>query len=338
MDGLPPSRSRRPLAAAFGAALALVLAIAAASAEPRTLHIGTGGQDGVYFPIGSLIAQSLTEGAGCTGAGTCEREGLLAVAQVSNGSVANVEDLEAGRLDAALIQADVAHWAWTGSGPFEGTEPRRRLRAVANLYREKVHVVVRRDSGLTAIPDLRGRRVALGQPGSGTLVGARMVLAAYGMSESDVAAVYEGTDMAPTSLREGLVDAYFLVSGSPTPSVLALASEGLATLLPIDGAAAETLVATSPFFIECVILADDYPGIGATPTVSVGAQLFVRADLDPDLVQFIAETIWSERTLSRLQAGHAKGRFIMRERALEGIAIPLHPGAERYYRAAAEAK
>jgi len=305
---------------------------AAQSLDARILRIGTGGKDGTYFPIGRLIAQALSDGgASCAQAAGCGVPGLLAVAQLSNGSVSNVEAINDGALEAGLAQADVAAWAFDASGIFSGKPRHPGLRAVAALYAESLQVVVRKDSDIHSIGDLRGRRVSLDEPGSGTLVDTRIVLSAYGLKEADLRSIYVKPQFAIRKLMRGELDAFFIIAGYPTRSITGVAEQYAARLLPINGAPRDSLVARYPFLSANLIPAHTYPGIGATPTVAVEALLLVSADLPADLVYRITRTLWSERTRSLLDQGHPKGREIRIEHALRGIAIPLHPGAKRYY-------
>ena len=326
--------------------LAAVIAVVAGSHDPKALaqsqanlentqlfRIGTGGAQGTYFPIGTLIARAISDrDASCARPAPCGVPDLLAVAQQSNGSVSNVEAISAGVLEAGLVQADVAHWAYTGTGVFAEKEKRADIRAIASLYRESLHLVVRRDSGMDAMDDLLGRRISLDEPGSGTLVDARIVLDAHGLGEGDLNPVYIKPQYAAEKLTDGTLDGFFIVAGFPTKSVMELTSRNAATLLPIDEEAATRIQKMYPFLTPSIIPKDTYPGVPATVTLSVYAQLLVSATLSDEVAYNITRELWSERTLQMLKKGHPKGREIRLESALQGIPIPLHPGAEKFYR------
>jgi TRAP transporter TAXI family solute receptor len=290
--------------------------------EVTFFRIGTGGTGGIYYPIGMLLAQSLS--------GAVPR--LVAVAEVSNGSVFNVRMIGSGQLEAGLVQADVAYWAYTGTGVFKGEPAITTLRAVANLYPESVHIVARKDSGIHSVRDLRGRRVSLDEAASGSIVEARIVLAAYGLAESDLSPEYVKPNLAIEKMAQGALDAFFFVGGYPAPSIAAYAAAGGATLVPIDGARADDVVAHYGFLTKSVVPAGVYGMRKATPTLEVGAQFLVSATMPDDVVYRITRTLWQRETLDALARGHPKGGLIRPETALKGIAIPLHPGAERYYR------
>ncbi len=299
----------------------------------QLFRIGTGGAQGTYFPIGTLIARAISESAeSCAHAEGCGVPNLLAVAQQSNGSVSNVEAISAGVLEAGLVQADVAHWAYTGTGVFAKQKKQADVRVIASLYRESVHVVVKRDSGVRNMTDLAGRRVSLDEPGSGTLVDARIVLDAYALEERDLNPVYIKPQFAAEKLTEGTLDAFFIVAGFPTRSVMELTTRENATLVPIDARIARRIEQRYPFLTPSVIPADTYPGVPETGTVSVYAQLVVSASLPDELAYNITRELWNERTLRMLHEGHPKGSEIRLDSALRGLPIPLHPGAERFYR------
>jgi hypothetical protein len=330
---------RRLLSLAGGALVGRVLTGPAhAQTAPLILRIGTGGAAGTYFPIGRLIAEAISGPATlghCDDPAACGISGCVAVAQLSNGSVANAEGIESGALEAALLQSDVAAWAQAGTGIFASRPPMQALRFAAHLYPESLHLVVRRAAGIRHVRDLRGRRVSLDEPGSGTLINARAVLAGYGLTEADLRPEYVKPDVAGERLRADRLDAFFIVAGWPTRAVADILASGDAALLPVGGAEAAAIHARNPFLAPGTIPAAAYPGTPATPTLEVGAQLIVAASLQEGLVYALLAALWSPRAAALLREGHPRGNHILRERALQGRGIPLHPGAERWYREAA---
>jgi hypothetical protein len=323
------------LRALLALAIALGLAPAAAAQDVQFFRIGTGGIAGTYYPIGGLIADIISNPPGsrpCDKGGSCGVPGLVAIAQSSNGSVANVDAIRSGELESAFVQSDVAYWAYTGTGVFADQGKVGNLRAIANLYPESVQVVTRAGIGAASVADLKGLRVSLDEPGSGTLVDARIILDAYGLAERDIRAAYIKPEPAVSKIKDGELDAYIIVAGYPTGSVVELAASIGAELVPIDGPVVDRLLETSPFFARDLIPAGTYEGIGATPTLSVGAQWVVGAEVDAELVYGITQALWHENARALLDNGHAKGKAIRLDTATRGIAIPFHPGAERYYR------
>lgn len=315
----------------------------AAAEQLRILRLGTGGTSGTYFPIGSLIAQAVSDHGDAkdrvSGPGV---PGLLAVAQISNGSIANVNAMRRGHLDGALAQSDVVFWSYHGMAVFGSASRQDDLRVIAHLYPESLHLVASRESGITSIPELKGKRVSLDELGSGTLLDARVILEHYGLRESDLRSVYLKPHFAVQGIEQGTLDAFFVFAGYPVAAIERLAGSVGATLVPIRGEPVKRILEDHPYFSQGVIPsgtyghgvipADTYKGIsGDTPTLEVGAQLVIRADVDEELVYQITRSLWSESTRALLAGGHPKGGEVKLENALRGVSIPLHPGAARYY-------
>ncbi len=312
-------------------AIAGVLAVGASVAfaqSPSFFRIGTGGTAGTYYPIGGLIANAIS---GNNGNGV---EGLVATAVASNGSVANINAIQGGSMESGFTQSDVAYWAHTGTGLYEGKGKVEDLRLIATLYPETIHVVARKDAGINSIADLKGKRVSIDEPGSGTIVDARIVLGAYGLSEDDIQAEHLKPGPAGDMLRDGALDAYFFVGGYPTGAVSELATSAGISLVPISGPEVDKLLEEYGFFSKDTVPAETYTGVGETPTIAVAAQWVTSAKQSDDLVYNITKTMWNENTRKELDAGHAKGKMITLENATTSLGIPLHPGAERFYKEA----
>jgi len=317
----------------------LGFATGVAQAEPmKFFRIGTGGTAGTYYPMGGIIANAISNPPGsrpCEKGGSCGVPGLVAIAQAANGSVANCNAIKSGSLESGFAQSDVAYWAYTGTGIYEGKGRVENLRAIANLYPESIHIVARKGAGIRSVADLKGKRVSLDEPGSGTLVDARIILGAFGLSEKDIKPDYLKPSPAAAKIKDNQLDAFVIVAGYPTGSVVELASSVGAELVPVAGPPVDALIATYGFFAKDLIPAGTYEGITTdTPTISVGAQWVVDAKVDAELVYQITRALWNDSTRELLDKGHAKGKAIQKKTALDGIGIPLHPGAERFYREA----
>jgi TRAP transporter TAXI family solute receptor len=332
-----PIERRRLLQASLAAGLGLAaLPQAGARAQSmRLFRIATGGIAGTYYPIGGLLAAIISHPPGarpCDEGGSCGVPGLVAIVQSSNGSVDNVEAIADGRVESGFVQSDVAYGAYTGTGAFAGRPPIEGLRALASLYVESMHLVVRADSGIQTIEDLRGRRVSLDSLGSGTQIDALLILEAYGIGPEDLEALYVKPEQSIRLMAAGELDAFFIVAGYPTPSVFEVTARHGATLLPIAGEPVGALIERYPFFSRDVIPAGVYTGVAATPTLAVVAQWLVHERLDETLAHDTTAALWHPTHRALLDTGHAKGREITLATALDGLGIPLHPGAERYYR------
>lgn len=310
------------LAAAGGAISLLPRAVLAQA--PAFFRIGTGGTAGTYYPVGGMIANAISE-----------PPKLVSTAVASNGSVANVNGIVSGQMESGFSQADVAYWAYSGTGIFEGKPKVAELRSIANLYPESVHLVVRKGVAKT-VADLKGKRVSLDEPGSGTLVNAKAILAAYGITEKDITPEYVKPNQAADKMKDGSVDAFFFTGGYPAAAISELASTGSGIeLLAISGPQAEKLRKDLPFFSADNIPAGTYKDLGAVETLAVGAHWVTSEKISNDLVYAITKALWSDKTRAILDAGHAKGKVIRKETALAGIGgVPLHDGAARFYKEA----
>lgn len=298
-------------------------------------RINTGGTAGTYFPIGGLIANAISNPPGsrtCADGGSCGVPGVVATAVASNGSVANVSAIASGSAQSGFTQSDVAYWAFNASGIYEGRPKVDVLRAIANLYPESFHLVARKGAGIKAIKDLKGKRISLDEPGSGTLVDARLILAAYGLTEKDVKAEYLKAQQAADKLKDNALDAFFSVSGWPLGAIAELAATTGIDLVPIDGPEAEGLVKAYAFFATDEIPDGAYKGVSGVKTVSVNA-IWATSSKQPDqLIYNITAALWNPSTRRLLDSGHAKGRVIKLETATQGLGIPLHAGAEKFYK------
>ncbi|MDA0701722.1 MAG: TAXI family TRAP transporter solute-binding subunit [Proteobacteria bacterium] len=324
--------------------LAAILLLAIPSAASVSLsqgvaffRIGAGSADSTYFAIGGLLANAISNPPGsraCEDGGSCGVPGLIAVAQSTDGAVFNVEAIGKGDLESGLAQADIAYWAFNGFGTFAEQGQIDELSAIASLYPESIHIVVRADSDITDIGQLRGRKVSLGPVQSGSFVDSQIILEAYGLSleDIDVDLLMPGT--AIDKLRTGEVDAVFLVAGYPVRALSEFAKDFRLRLLPIDGETAERLVTENPFFSRDSISADVYKTDKDVETLNVRALWIASAKLDDELVYGITRALWHTRNRKLLDNAHPDGLGIQLETALVGLTIPLHPGAERYYREA----
>ncbi|MCX8208583.1 MAG: TAXI family TRAP transporter solute-binding subunit [Sulfolobales archaeon] len=306
--------------------IALVAAIAAYTLWPRpavkpyALNIWTGGTGGVYYPLGVKLSEMLNKYAG---------DVISSSVSTSGASVANMRALAAGDANLVFVQNDIAYYAYRGVYMFEGSRV-GVVRGIAVLYPEVVQIVVRADSGIKSIYDLEGKRVAIGAAGSGTAVEAELILRAAGLWDK-IAAQNLDFVAAAESIKLGLVDAAFVVAGIPTSAVLSLAAAVPVNLVEVPDEVLNKLVEQGyRFFIRYAVPANTYTGMTSdVRTLAVKAMLAVRADV-PDHVVYNVLKVMFER-ISELREAHARARDIELARALEGMPIPLHPGAIRFY-------
>ncbi|WP_199899290.1 TAXI family TRAP transporter solute-binding subunit [Sneathiella glossodoripedis] len=288
--------------------VSLLLPVSLSSSEDITFfRIGTGSSSGTYFPIGTLIGSTITGPPGsrpCDDGGSCGVPGLIAAAQTTRGSVANIRGVLQGQLESALAQSDIIYAAYYGTGVFERqADLGKSLRVIANLYPEDVHLIVRKGAQIKTVADLKGKRVSIDLPGSGTRLNARNILRAYGITEKDYHAIDANSDKALNLLRSGELDAFFFIAGYPVNAVAELASSGLIELLPIEGEKAEEVVNLYEFFSLSRIPEGVYEGIGEVPTLAVSTQWVVKATLSDELAYGITSALWHPRHRAILDSG-----------------------------------
>ncbi len=285
-------------------------------------RIGTGGTAGTYYPVGGLIANAISSPT------------VDASAVATNGSVANVNGIVGGSMESGFSQSDVATWAYTGTGVYEGRPKVDTLRAIANLYPESIHVVVKKGLNIKSIADLKGKRVSIDEPGSGSIINAKAILTGYGIKDGDYKAENLKPGPSAEKLKDGGLDAFFITTGWPTAAVTELVATSGVELLPIDGDAAKKIVEANKFFAIDEIPDNAYKDVKGVKTLSVGAQWVTSAKISADLVYAVTKALWSEKSRALLDAGHAKGKLIRKETALAGLGIPVHDGAAKFYKEA----
>lgn len=202
---------------------------------------------------------------------------------------------------------------------------------MASLYPEMFQIVTRLDANVRSVPDLRGKRISIDEIGSGTLSVMRIVLAAYGLSEEDLQPVYLKPEFTHEKIRSGELLGFVIMGGTPVEAVTRVMDIGLA-LAPIDHQTAMRINAQFPYLAPGEIPAGVYSGVSATPTIQVYALLVVSSTLPDELVYRLTQILWSPRMRKLLQSGHPQGASITLASALKGIPIPLHAGAENFYR------
>lgn len=323
-------------------ALAIALAVVLSSGphaenDIQFFTIGTGASSSTYFLTGALLGNIISNPPGsrtCDQGGSCGVPGLIAVAQSTQGSVENMRRIGAGTLDSGLGRANIVDWAYNGTWVFEGETAIDSLRAIASLYPDELHIVVRADSGIESIADLKGKRVSLGEEQSGTRFGALLVLRYYGLTADDLDPIYTTPGHAADLLEVGVIDAFFVMASAPVAAIAELAKRVEIDLLEIEEAKAIEIVQDHDFFSTTAIQPGAYENVPITRTLGVGTIWVTSVHEDDDLIYGITRALWHERNRELLDKGHPRSLFIHQTRALEGVTIPLHPGAARFYREA----
>ena len=307
-----------------------------AAQETRFFRIGAAATSGSFFELGGVIASAISKPDGsppCEHGGNCGVPGLVAVTEATQGSVENLRMVGAGQIESSIAQSDIVSWAYRGTGIFAADGPIKNLRMIASLFPESLQLVVRADSSIRTLADLRGAHVSLGQAGSGTLADARAVLAAVGLSEKDLIGEYLRPGVAAAEVREGKLDGFFLIGGTPVPAIRELATAVPVRLIPVEDNVLARMRENSTSYRRSVIPAETYPGIDDnTPSVGFEAVWVVSADATDELIYEITKALWNDATRRLLDSHNPIGKQVRIEHALDAAPAPLHPGAKRYYR------
>jgi len=304
-------------------AIALIGAVVSCGAPKQTfVSIASGGTGGTYYPLAGAMAAVWNEGV----------KGMNASVQSTGASVANVNLLREGKADVIFVQNDIAYYAVNGLEIFKD-KAFPDMKGLAILYPETCQLIVLSNSGIKSVAGLKGKKVAVGAAGSGVEANARQIMAAAGVTYADIQVQYLSFNEAASNLKDGNIDAAFLTAGYPTAAVQDIASTKSISVVPIDEAVAAKLQSTYPFYTKATIPAGTYKGVDAdTSTVAVQAMLAVSSKLDAASVEMMLQTMFAKAGGDRLTAAHAKaGAMIGLKTARDGMSLPLHPGAEKYY-------
>lgn len=310
------------------------------SQDPSFFRIGTGGAGGTYFPIGGTIANGISNPPGsraCEDGGQCGVPGLIAIAQSTTASVFNNAAVQNGELEAGLAAADVTRSMFLGEGKFEG-KPHPELRIIANLFPEDLHLVMPAGESISSLSDLEGKRVGIAQAGSGTQVAVLQMLEAWGVTRDNMDEAELNNSQSAERLADGQIDAYFYAAGWPVAAMVQLSSTKGMSLHSFSDDDLAKINEIIPAYIPSEIPGGVYEGVEEpVKTPAVSALLVTSANLSEELIYNITSAMWNDATRRMLDNGHAKGKQITLDTALNGIAalgVPLHPGAERFYREA----
>ena len=295
----------------------MVLALAACGGGKQEFTFTTGGASGTYYGYGNTLAQYITNNTD-----------LTVTAVVGNGSKANLELMDVGDAQLGFVQNDVASYAYNGTNIFADAEPITCFRAVAALYTETVQIVTC-NPDIKNVADLEGKKVSIGDVGSGVYFNAIDVLSAYGLSEETIEAQYLSFADSADALKDGKIDAAFIVAGEPTTAVTELCATTEAYLVELDDEHIAKLMDTSALYAKYTIPAGTYKGIDKdTLTVGVKATIVANADVDEDAVYDIVSTIFENK--DEIAEAYAKGAVLDLEYA-SVCGIPYHTGAAKYF-------
>lgn len=303
---------------------AIALSTTAAGAQERFITIGTGGQTGVYFVVGQSICRLVNRG-------TAEHN-LKCTAPSTGGSIANINAIAAGDMDMGVAQSDWQHHAYHGSSEFEG-KAFEKERAVFSVHGEPFTVIARADAGIASFDDLKGKRVNIGNPGSGQRATMEVVMNALGWTLDDFALASELKPAEQAAaLGDNKVDAIIYTVGHPNGSIQEAVSTVDAVLVPVEGDAIDQLVADNPFYAKATVPGGMYKGSdNDVQTFGVKATFVTSADVPDDVVYEVVKAVFDN--FDRFKGLHPAFENLTEEDMIkDGLSAPLHPGAEKYYK------
>ncbi len=289
--------------------------------ETTYISIATGGTSGTYYPLGGAFAKIFNDNV----------PGVVANAQATGASVENMGLVSQGEAEIALIQNDITFYAYNGTEVYEGKDKITNVRGMAMLYPEVIQIVALKDSNINSVDDLKGKKVAIGAPGSGAEANARQILAAHGISYDDLAkADFLSFSEAADQLKNKQIDAAFVTAGLPTAAITEVAQTTDIVIVPITSAKITELEKQYSFYTEVTVPGGTYKGQDAdVKTTAVMAMLIVKADLSEDFVYELTKAMFENR--QTIIDTHSRGNDITLETALKGMPIDVHPGAQKYF-------
>ncbi len=307
-------RTQRKICCIF---ITAALLIFSGCGEQRMM-MGTGGTSGTYYAFGGVLAQYMKNYTDYS---------VTAVSTAA--SKANIQSIGDGDYQIGFTQSDVMNYAWEGSRSFETDGPCRDFRVLGALYAETVQLITMKED-IRSVSDLKGRSVSIGAPGSGVYFNAIDVLEGAGLTVDDIKPQYQSFDDSKEALKDGQIDAAFIVAGAPTSAITELATTNRVYLIPINGELRDSIMELCPFYAPMESPAGTYPGRDeAVDTITIKATLVVDADMDDDAVYDLTAAIFDH--VEEISIENAKGEELSVENATSGITVPFHIGAARYF-------
>jgi TRAP transporter TAXI family solute receptor len=307
------------------AVLFVIGAVASVQAADN-LVLATGGTGGTYYPFGGAMAKIWNS----------KIKDMNVTAQTSGAAAENVRLINKKEVELALVQTDTVDFAWNATESFKPKEgekanPLKGMAAIAVLYPEAIQVVVAADGPIKSFTDLKGKKVGVGAPGSGTEANFRQLLDAYGMKKEDVNGQYLSFSESAEAFKDKHIEAFVVVGALPTSAIMDVATQHAIRILPIPNDIMAKLTQKYPFLAGIKIPANTYKGIAAdVNTAAPNAVLIAGSQLKDDMVYNLTKSLFENQ--AELAAAHAKGKELNMQNAVKGVSIPFHPGAVKYYK------
>ena len=312
----------------FGFCLVLVFVLALAlaigpvhAAKRRFLSIASGWVTGAYYPFAGAVSRVAWK--------HLKAQNIKVTAESSGASVANAKLIRTGDTDFALLQNDIGYYAYYGKLMFD--KPIKSLLGCMTLYPETIQIVARKDANINSVGDLRGKRVSVGPLGSGTVENAKQILEAWGLTVDDMKAQQLKAAQAADYMKDGRLDAYFNTTAVGAAHIIDTCLLVPSVIVPVSGPNVDKLMKRYSFYAHDTVPPGLYRRVDSpVKTIAVMAMMVARADLEEEIVYLILKAIYED--LDQIKKAHAKFKVIELKKALMGMSVPLHPGAERYFK------
>jgi len=301
------------------AVLFLIGAVASVYAADTNLVLSTGGTAGTYYPFGGAMARIWNT----------KIPGMNVTAQTTGASAENIRLINKKEAELALVQSDTLDFAFNAKEAFK--EPIKSMSAIAVLYPEIIQVVTRADSPIKSIADLKGKKVGVGAPGSGTEANFRQLMDIYGLAKEDVNSQYLSFSESAEAFKDRHIDAFIVTAGIPNAAIMDIGTQHEIRIINIPADMAAKLTEKYPFLAAAKVPAGTYKNLTQdVATVAVNAVLIVGNDLSADVVYNMTKALFDNQ--AELASAHAKGKELNLQNAVKGVSIPFHPGALKYYK------
>jgi len=288
-------------------------------AADTKLVLSTGGTAGTYYPLGGAIARIWNT----------KIPAMNVTAQTTGASAENIRLINKKEAELALVQSDTLDAAYNAKAPF--TEAIKSMSVIAVLYPEIIQVVVRTDSPIKSIADLKGKKVGVGAPGSGTEANFRQLMDIYGLAKDDVKSQYLSFSESAEQFKDRHIDAFIVTAGIPNAAIMDIGTQHEIRILNIPADMAAKLTGKYPFLAAAKVPAGTYKNqTQDVATVAVNAVLIAGNDLSTDIVYSMTKALFDNQ--AELASAHAKGKELNLQNAVQGVSIPFHPGALKYYK------
>ena len=303
--------------------LLLVTAIMLASCSKNAKKdyiLATGGTGGTYYPFGGAIANIWNT----------KIENMNVTAQATGASAENLRLINKGEAEYAIVQNDVMDYAYNGTDLFAG-EKLANIMTIGTLYPEVVQIAVSKDSGIKSVADFKGKRISVGDAGSGVEFNAKQIMEGYGLTFDDIKKSNLSFKESAEGIQNGTLDGCFVTAGVPNAALQELAFTAGLTLVPVDGEAAKKICEKYGYYTQTTIPGGTYKGTDDdTPALAIKATLAVSSKLDEQTVYQMTKALFEN--LDELATAHAKGKEVSAKAAVTGVSVPFHPGAKKYFK------